>query len=211
MLNRCALSLTSALLVCGAFTLPAQAHPHVWITTETTVLYERGSFVGLRHTWTFDEFYTAMAIEGLDKNKDGKYDREELGKLAEVNIEGLKEFGYFTTAGLAGQELKFAEAEDYWLEHKEDVLSLHFTIRFEHPVSEQAKGLTFAIGDPTYFIAFQPAKVGAAKLDKGAPTACNVHEKKQEEDQLRRDALQRQFGAFAGTSKDVFAIECGAQ
>src|SRR5262245_10926139 len=36
---------------------PALAHPHVWITAETTVLYENGAFTGLRHRWTFDEFY----------------------------------------------------------------------------------------------------------------------------------------------------------
>ena len=82
-----------AFLAIGA---PAQAHPHVWVTVETTLLSEGGAFVGLRHKWTFDEFYTAMAIEGLDKNKDGKYDREELAELAKVNIESLKDFAYFT-------------------------------------------------------------------------------------------------------------------
>ena len=41
-----------------------------------------------------------MAIEGLDKNGDGKYDRQELSELAQVNIDGLKEFNYFTVAKL---------------------------------------------------------------------------------------------------------------
>src|SRR6185295_63118 len=51
-----------------AFTHPAQAHPHVWVTVESTLLYEHGAFVGLKHKWTFDEFYSAMAVEGLDTN-----------------------------------------------------------------------------------------------------------------------------------------------
>ena len=91
--------LSAVMLAAGllaAFTAGAAAHPHVWITVETTVLYDKGAFTGLQHKWTFDEFYTAMAIEGLDKNKDGIYDREELSELAKVNIEGLKEIGYFT-------------------------------------------------------------------------------------------------------------------
>ena len=82
----------------GVLAGPAAAHPHVWITVETTLMYDQGAFSGLRHKWTFDQYYTAMAIEGLDKNKDGKYDREELAELAKVNIDGLKEFAYFTTA-----------------------------------------------------------------------------------------------------------------
>ena len=75
----------------------------MWITVETTVLYDKGAFTGLQQKWTFDEFYTAMAIEGLDKNNDGIYDREELSELAKVNIDGMKEFGYFTYPLLAGR------------------------------------------------------------------------------------------------------------
>jgi ABC-type uncharacterized transport system substrate-binding protein len=152
----------------------AQAHPHVWITVETTVLYDNGAFVGLEHKWSFDEFYTAMAIEGLDKNKDGKYDRQELAELAKVNVEGLKEFSYFTHAGLAGQELKFGEVTDYWLEHADGVLSLHFRMAFAKPVLAEAKGLTFSVFDPTFFIAFTLAKAEPVRLAKGTPERCKV-------------------------------------
>ena len=80
------------IFVSGMLSVPAQAHPHVFVTTETTVLYENGTIVGLRHKWIFDELYSANAVEGLDKNKDGKYDREELAELAKADIEGLHEF-----------------------------------------------------------------------------------------------------------------------
>ena len=56
----------------------ARAHPHVWVTVETTVVYENGSVTGLQHKWSFDDMYTAMAIQGLDANGDGTYSREEL-------------------------------------------------------------------------------------------------------------------------------------
>lgn len=95
----------------------AKAHPHVWVTTETTVLYENGTIVGLRQKWSFDDFYTAMALQGLDTNNDGVYDRSELAELAKVNMEGLKEFDYFTTAKLATEQLKFEAPKDFWLEH----------------------------------------------------------------------------------------------
>src|SRR5258705_11620002 len=100
----------------GVLVAPAAAHPHVWIIVETTLMFDKGAFTGLRHKWSFDQYYTAMAIEGLDKNKDGKYDREELAELAKVNIDGLKDFAYFTAASVAGQEVKFAPPSDYWLE-----------------------------------------------------------------------------------------------
>ncbi|MBN9261185.1 MAG: DUF1007 family protein [Hyphomicrobium sp.] len=98
---------------------PARAHPHVWVTTETTVLYENGTIVGLRQKWSFDDFYTSMAIQGLDTNNDGTYDRSELAELAKVNMDGLKEFEYFTAAKLGSEKLKFDAPKDFWLEHAE--------------------------------------------------------------------------------------------
>ena len=143
--------------------------------SKPTLLYDKGAFSGLRHTWAFDQYYTAMAIEGLDKNKDGKYDREELAELAKVNIDGLKEFAYFTTASVAGQDVKFEAPSDYWLEHRDgSVLSLHFTLPFAEPVPPEAKGLMFAVQDPTFFIAFDLAKVDPAKLGPGTPPACKI-------------------------------------
>ncbi len=96
---------------------PARAHPHVWVHVHTTVLYENGAVSGFRHAWTFDEYYSAMAIEGLDTNKDGTYSREELAELAKVNIDGLKEFGYFTVPQLGTEELAVTVPPTYWLEY----------------------------------------------------------------------------------------------
>jgi ABC-type uncharacterized transport system substrate-binding protein len=107
--------LAGAAILFGAGT--AHAHPHVWVTTETTVLYENGTIIGLRQKWSFDDFYTSMAVQGLDTNNDGKYDRSELAELAKVNMEGLKEFNYFTTARLATEQLKFEGPKDFYLEH----------------------------------------------------------------------------------------------
>lgn len=63
------------MMVWFAMARPAQAHPHVWVTVEATVLYENGQITGLMHKWTFDDMYTAMAIQGLDTNGDGTYSR----------------------------------------------------------------------------------------------------------------------------------------
>lgn len=117
-LSRLALVLAAvAVDVLSGAVRPALAHPHIWVTTRTTILYDNGAIVGLRHAWTFDEYYTAMAIDGLDTNKDGVYSREELAELAKVNVEALKEFGYFTFPKLKGQDLAVTAPTDYFLDH----------------------------------------------------------------------------------------------
>jgi ABC-type uncharacterized transport system substrate-binding protein len=92
------------------------AHPHVWVAVESTIVYENGAITGLAQRWIFDEFYSASAIQGLDTNNDGNYDRSEMAELTTLNIEGLKEFGYFTYVNLAGQPLEFDAPKDYWME-----------------------------------------------------------------------------------------------
>ena len=121
---------------------PALAHPHVWVTASATVLYDHNTITGLQQAWTFDEFYTQQAIEGLDKNGDGKYDRQELSELAQVNMDGLKEFNYFTVAKLGDADLKFKPPVDYWLEYNaQKILTLHFTLPLEKPVAGGGDGL----------------------------------------------------------------------
>jgi ABC-type uncharacterized transport system substrate-binding protein len=177
-------------------TRPAAAHPHVWVTVETTVLYEGGKLTGLRHRWTFDDAYTEMAIEGLDTNKDGDYSRDELKELAQVNIDGLKEFGYFTHVKLGENELKAKDPVDYYLEYKDKQLSLIFTLPLEEPVLADAQGLNFAIYDESFFIAFDFVKTDPVKLSS-APEGCSVTVGVPENEVADLQALNQAFGGQA--------------
>ena len=133
-----------------------QAHPHVWVTVETEILHDaQDNITGFRHKWTFDEFYTSFAIQGMDKNSDGKYDREELQGLAEVNITSLKEFGFFTFPKLAARDVEELPPRDYWVEHNDGLATLHFTLPLKKPVPKaKLKDFQFAVYDPTFYVAF---------------------------------------------------------
>jgi ABC-type uncharacterized transport system substrate-binding protein len=179
-------------LVCTA--MPAAAHPHMCVELEATVLYEKGAFTGLEQKWTFhDERYIAEAVEGLDKNKDGRLDRSELGELAKVNVESLQEFDYFTIAVVATQPVKVAGAKDYWMEHTANALSLHFTVPFAAPVPVGDKALEFIVRDPENFIAFGVQKAAApVRLGSGTPKRCRVTALplKGEEEQVLKPILE---------------------
>lgn len=194
-----------ALLVAGA--TGASAHPHVWITYETTVVYENGALAGFDHVWTFDDMYTSMAVQGLDKNGDGAYSREELAELADVNMQGLKDFDYFTYAKLGAASVKMAAPKDAWLEHKNGILSLHFRLPLEKPVLAEAEGFSFAVYDPSFFIAFEPEKTDAIKLAAGAPPGCKaeIAEPKTSEDtdELKTKLLDSAFAQELGKSTDI--------
>ena len=160
----------------GAAAQPALAHPHVFVVSTATVNIESGAIASITHTWTFDEFYTAMALEDMAKNKDGGYTREQLAELAKVNIEGLKEFDYFTYPTVGKTLLKVAGPKpgEYYLEYKDGVLALHFTVALEKPVPMDTKGFALVITDPSYFIAFELSEKDPPKLNAEAPKTCKL-------------------------------------
>jgi ABC-type uncharacterized transport system substrate-binding protein len=150
----------------------AQAHPHVWVTVKSELVYgPDGAVTAVRHHWTFDEMFSTFATQGLDTNKDGKLSRDELKGLAEVNVTSLKEFEYFTYAKGDGNKATFNDAADYWLEHQNGVLTLHFTLPLKTPV--KAKTLQVEVYDGTYFVDFSLAKGEAASL-VSAPAHCKL-------------------------------------
>jgi ABC-type uncharacterized transport system substrate-binding protein len=154
----------------------ARAHPHVWVTMRTELLYDAdGAVTGLRNAWTFDDMFSAYAIEGIDAKTKGQFTREELQPLAQVNAEALKEFDYYTYAKINGKREKaaFNDPIDYWLDYdpKENLLTLHFTLPFKQPV--KAKLLVLEIYDPEFFVDFGFAETDPIKL-VAPPSQCTA-------------------------------------
>ncbi|MFA5955303.1 DUF1007 family protein [Hyphomicrobium sp.] len=207
--------LVAAGLALAALVVPASAHPHMWVTYEMTVDYDNGAVTGVDHVWSFDDSYAAMALEGLDTNNDGKYDQHELEPLLKVNMDGLKEFNYFTVAKLGEEQLAFSAPSGAHLEYVNGVLRLFFHLSLAKPVLADADGLTFAVFDPSYFIDFEPEQTNAVKL-ASAPAGCFATvldpdaEKQDEQAKKLGAAMAQQFGAGVvgfGSYKTV-AVSC---
>ena len=169
---RCLLGLLwlAGVLAFGVST--AQAHPHVWITATSELIYAPdGAITGVRHAWTFDDMFSTYALQGIETKTKGVYSREELGSLAQTNVESLKEFGFFTFARADGKKEKFQEPTDYYLEYKDASLTLHFVLPLKTPV--KPKELAVEVFDPAFFIDFKFADKNPVKL-VGAPAACQM-------------------------------------
>jgi len=150
----------------------ASAHPHVWVTVKSEVVYAPdGSVTGVRHAWTFDDMFSAFATQGLESKQKGAFTREELAPLAEVNVTSLKEFKFFTFAKADGKRAAFTDPVDYYLDYKDSVLTLHFTLPLKAPA--KPKSLQIDIYDPTIFVDFSFDKSDPVTL-KGAPADCKL-------------------------------------
>src|SRR5271169_4302342 len=157
-------------IVIFAFSAPAHAHPHVWVTMRSELIYAPdGSVTGVRHHWAFDDMFSAFALQGLETKEKGKFTREDLAPLAKVNVESLKEYDYFTYVTADGQKAELTDpAPGYWLDYTNQILTLHFNLPFKTPL--KAKLLKVEVYDPTIFVDFEWAKktpVSVANLPHG--------------------------------------------
>jgi len=152
----------------------AQAHPHVWVTMRSEVVYAPdGTLTGIRHAWAFDDMFSAFATQGTESKKKGEFTREELAPLAEVNVSSLKEYDYFTQVIADGKKVELTDPVpgEYWLDYKDAVLTLHFVLPLKQPV--KAHKVDVDIFDPSIFVDFSFEKTNPVAL-AGAPSGCKI-------------------------------------
>jgi len=190
----------------------AQAHPHVWITAKSELIYAPdGTITGVRHAWTFDDMFSTYALQGIETKVKGAYSREELAPLAQTNVESLKEYAYFTFAKADGKKQRFTEPVDYFLEYKDSALTLHFTLPAKTPF--KAKELSLEVFDPTYFIDFQYVEKDPITL-VGASAGCKTQFQRPNDGTAAAQKLGEQnfldgsAGNFAMMFANKIMVEC---
>lgn len=210
--------LTLAALVAAA--LPAAAHPHVFVTVNAELLFDgEGRIKAVGNVWQFDDAFSAFATEGLDVNRNGEFEQDELQPLAKINVESLLEFGYFTFLAVDGAEQAFTMPTEYWLEYDGSRLTLFFTLPLDLPVTV-GKDTTLEIFDPEYFVAFEFPGERPLRLN-GAPEGCTAtyHPPKGLDDQTMaalnslpsdQRELPPDLAAATDALADVFTISCPA-
>lgn len=184
--------------------VPAAAHPHVWVTSRSDVLFDTDRKVtAIRHVWSFDEAYSAFVTQGLDTDGDGVLSAEELKELARTNVESLADFNYFTQIKAGGARQAFTPPQDYSLSYKDKILTLTFTLPLARPAPGRVLGIE--IYDPTYFVSFAMDPGPAALTLAAAPAGCavNVTRPKQEiVDLPQQKSLSEAFFSSLGANSD---------
>lgn len=212
--RRCVRALVWIWAILTGLPAPAQAHPHVWVTMESRILYgPDGTITGVRHAWSFDDMFSAYATQGLPAKKKGAFTREELASLAEVNVTSLAEYKYFTYARANGKQAPFTEPVDYWLDYAKGILTLHFTLPLKTPVN--AKAVDIEIYDPSFFVFFEFAKADPVTLSAG-PLGCRLRVDRPEELNVSKASslTEEFFNALSSSSswgaqfKNKIALRC---
>jgi len=162
--------------------------------------------VGIRHAWTFDEFYSAMAVQGLDTNGDGVFSADELKPLAEANIKPLKDFDYFTFVHVGdGDKLPLKPPENYYLDSDKGILTLHLTLPLDNPIDARDQEVQIDVYDPMFFVAFGVATVSPVNLSGASIKGFTAEIRKPDTGGKEAQALSEAFFSQLGPNSNFGA------
>jgi ABC-type uncharacterized transport system substrate-binding protein len=167
--------LVSAILLAAGWNAPARAHPHVWVTMRSDVVFTGdGLITAINLEWSFDDNYTQMALDGLDVNGDGVYSQSELDPLTKENIASLKDYEFFTVMRVDGAKQEIGEVTEYGQIWSNDKLALHFQVPLKTPIDPRRGEFTVKVYDPDFFIAMDYVEDDPVAVLGNIPAACKL-------------------------------------
>lgn len=151
------------------------AHPHIWIEMRSDVVFNgQGQIEAVNLTWTFDDAYAQLALEGLDTNGDGVYSQSELDPLTKDNITTLKDYDYFTVMRVNGAKQALGDVTDYGQIWSNDKLEMHLQVPLKTPVDPTRGQFSFKVYDPDFFIAIDYARDEPVTVIGNMPAQCKL-------------------------------------
>lgn len=132
----------------------ADAHPHILVDARAKLLFDQhGDLTAIDNAWSFDEAFSAYAIQGYDSKGDGAPTRQDLQPLAEINMSALQEYHFFTRVSINGALAALRAPTDDWDEFAGERLTLHFTIPLKQPLAVAGHTIVIDVYDDEYFAA----------------------------------------------------------
>ena len=129
------------------------SHPHVFLETALTIVFDHEGLAGVRVKWLFDEMFSSMILLDFDLNKDQKLEKKEIGLIRQNAFANLKNFGYFTSIKINGKPFKVKLVSDFTAALKENQLVYEFMIPCHVRATKRYKEFRVSQYDREYYSA----------------------------------------------------------
>lgn len=130
----------------------AHAHPHVWIASVATFVFEKGRIVALDYEWRFDELYGSLLIQEFDRNRDRRFDAGETTEIQAKAFSNLKEFNYFTALRAGSRSITLAGVENFSVSIEKGMAVYRFRLLLPEPVDPTQAAVALSVYDPSFYI-----------------------------------------------------------
>jgi len=134
--------------------------------------------------WWFDDFYSASALAGLDRNGDGTYTTKELAPLRDEMWSAFPEQGYFTVVTADGKPARYGHGIKMALSVDGTFLKLDMVLPLATALDPRSSRVELRTLDVTYYVAMDLVPDDPVHLDGAVPSGCRaVIEQPQDDDE----------------------------
>ena len=156
------------------------AHPHMFIDSKVSFVFDGNCLEGFVVDWTFDSMFTESIILDYDLNRDGAFDEQEVKEIERGAFSNLKNFGYFTFLRYNERPYPVEEVKNFEVYMENDRLGYRFFVPFQVEAGENFALFSVAIFDETFFcdIAFIEDNPVSIRGESGVETVIYLNENK---------------------------------
>lgn len=129
------------------------AHPHLYISTRYTIVFDDKGLAGIRVFWSMDEMYSSMTGADFDKDGDGTFNAQESGELVKIASESLPPFNFFTHIEIDGQVLPVKSVSDFKITYESSLLTYDFFVPCPIPAGNKQVTVKISPYDPEFYAA----------------------------------------------------------
>jgi ABC-type nickel/cobalt efflux system permease component RcnA/ABC-type uncharacterized transport system substrate-binding protein len=140
-----------AVCLCPALrTGPAAAHPHVFVDTSLTFVFDDTGLAAIRQNWLFDEIFSRAILSDIGLTPEALSTPEGQEAVREGAFAYLKNYGWFTFVESGGNRIPVTETRDFRASVRDGRLVYDFTVPLFLPYSE-FKDFRMGVFDPEYY------------------------------------------------------------
>ena len=130
---------------------PTLPHPHVFIYNSINVLFDEKGLAGFRVKWVFDEMFSNMIINDFDKNRNRRFESQEIEHIKNGAFSNLKNFDYFTHIKIAEKIFKVKFVKDFSADIKDNALVYWFFIPCHIRATSSFNEIKISIYDMSFY------------------------------------------------------------
>lgn len=161
-------------LACGLIAPTANAHPHIFIDSGVEAIFDaQGQVTALRISWSYDDFYSLLAIEdrGLDPDGDSILTPEEQAKLTGFDMGWDTDYDGDLYVLYQNAPVVMGRPEAPTARYENGIITSTHLRALAAPIAPGPEGIIVQIYDSGYYTAYQ---INAEATLTNAPTGCTA-------------------------------------
>lgn len=140
------------------FTIQIHSHPHMFITSETTFVFNSEKLEGFFVKWTFDDMFSATIIDEYDKDKSGSFNSKETAVIKKNAFDYVAESKFFINMKINGKTKVIKKVRRFTAKIKNSKLVYRFFVPINEKASKKGSVINLSVFDETFYIDFDVKK-----------------------------------------------------